>query len=199
MNAMHAVFLVVSAVPALPGTVNGEPARDPVYVAMHNDGLAHPDVARRAQAEVTRLYALIDVAIVWVDAGRQDVGVRVLKLTTWEPSDDRLPVMALGVTYSTDGRRPTRGYVFWMRVQRYAQQFTVGVDMLLGAAMAHELGHMLLPSGSHTNRGLMQATWDRNQFRSVSAGLLHFSPQSAAQIRRGVTTMLADNRGARGR
>lgn len=126
--------------------------------------------------------------VVWEPPTSDDAAVRMVNLTTWEPRDDRIPAMALGATYGVDGTFDARAYVFWLRVQRYAQQYTVGIEMLLGGAMAHELGHLLLPPGSHASRGLMRATWDREQFRSVANGLLHFSPQSAAQMAAASTT-----------
>lgn len=187
-----AILSIVSAGAwLLPLMVAAEGPSGPMQVALHNDSLAPPDVVRGAQAEVTRLYALIDVEIVWVPPTTDDAAVRMVKLTTWEPRDDGIPAMALGATYGGDGTVDARAYVFWLRVQRYAQQYTVGIEMLLGAAIAHELGHMLLPPGSHASRGLMRATWDREQFRAVANGLLRFSPQSAAQIRSSVNNALA--------
>lgn len=188
-----AMLLAVSTVAWLPPSAAAEAPPGPVQVALRNDSLAPPDVQNLAQAEATRLYALIGVEIVWVSAATDDVAVRMVKLTTWEPREDRVPAMALGVTYSAEGATEARAYVFWLRVQRYAQQFSVGIDKLLGAAVAHELGHMLLPPGSHASRGLMRPTWDREQFRSAANGLLQFSPQSAVQIRRSVRIALASS------
>jgi hypothetical protein len=54
--------------------------------------------------------------------------------------------------------------------------------MRLAVAIAHELGHMLLPDGRHAKHGLMTAPWDSSHFRSAAAGLLLFSPESARLI-----------------
>jgi hypothetical protein len=51
-------------------------------------------------------------------------------------------------------------------------------------AIAHEIGHMLLPDGKHAKSGLMAAPWDPSHFRSASAGLLLLSEASAELIRR---------------
>jgi hypothetical protein len=68
-------------------------------------------------------------------------------------------------------------------VERASQAFTASLDKVLAVAIAHELGHMLLPSGKHSKFGLMRAPWDANHFRSASAGLLTFSDDSARRIR----------------
>jgi len=39
--------------------------------------------------------------------------------------------------------------------------------------------------------GLMQEAWDSHDFRSAAAGLLHFSPESAAAIRRALAHQVA--------
>jgi hypothetical protein len=194
MNARRTAMLLTMSVGALLGPVAAEAQRGPVPVTLQNDDLAPADVARRAQAEVTRLYGLIGVEIDWVPSSTDDADVRVVKLTTWEPRADRLRSLALGATYGKTGGPGARAYVFWLRVQRAAQQFSIGADRLLGAAIAHELGHMLLSRASHASRGLMRATWDREEFRSVGNGVLHFSPRSAAQIRGSVNTLLASSK-----
>jgi hypothetical protein len=76
-------------------------------------------------------------------------------------------------------------YVFVSRIERTAQKFKARLDNILAIAIAHELGHMLLPDGSHARSGLMRPNWDSIDFGSASAGLLVFSRETAALIRIG--------------
>jgi hypothetical protein len=179
------VLMAAFAGVALPHTSWGE-ASPQVRVILLNDRVVPVDLAERAQAEVTRLYKLIGVEVVWVAEPPPDAELRTIKVTTWEPREDQFP-FALGMTPAQSGTRGTRGYVFWGRVQRHAHKHAAGFDSLLAVAIAHELGHMLLPAGSHAKAGLMHGSWDSNHFRSAAAGLLHFSPESATLIRRGLT------------
>ena len=55
--------------------------------------------------------------------------------------------------------------------------------MLSHDAMAHEMGHLLLPHGAHSVAGLMRAEWDRAQVRNAATGLLTFTPDQASLIR----------------
>jgi hypothetical protein len=57
---------------------------------------------------------------------------------------------------------------------------------LLAVAIAHELGHMLMPERAHAKRGVMEESWTDADFRSASAGLLYFSAESGTLIRRGL-------------
>jgi len=48
---------------------------------------------------------------------------------------------------------------------------------------------MLLPNQAHAKRGLMESPWNSGHFRSASAGLLHFSPETAELMKRSVMTV----------
>lgn len=165
-----------------------------VRVALQNYDGVPTDVIKRAQTEVTRLFALIDVDIVWVPEPVADPKtVRFVKVTTWEPTDRRIPPTALGVTY---GERATskRAYILWLRVQRQAERNAVGLDTMLAIAIAHEIGHVLLPRKSHVSQGIMRETWDANDLRLAAAGMLGFSKESAVRIALGLRpqTAIAD-------
>jgi hypothetical protein len=43
------------------------------------------------------------------------------------------------------------------------------VPAIFGLAMAHEIGHFLLPYDSHAPSGIMQATWGHAAFSEVAA------------------------------
>jgi hypothetical protein len=90
----------------------------------------------------------------------------------------------LGYTQTAPEKRGVRGYVFWGRVDRASLAFTARLDRVLAVAIAHELGHMMLPNGKHAKGGLMAGPWDAGHFRAASAGLLAFSQDSATSIRR---------------
>jgi hypothetical protein len=49
--------------------------------------------------------------------------------------------------------------------------------------MSHEIGHLMLPRGSHTTAGLMKSDWDSHDLEGVDLLKLKFSEQQAAQIR----------------
>jgi hypothetical protein len=55
---------------------------------------------------------------------------------------------------------------------------------MLGAVMAHELGHLLLGEHSHSSEGLMQAHWSTEQLKNMGMGNLLFDARSAARVRR---------------
>ena len=151
---------------------------------LQNDANAPAYLVDRATIEAARLFSLIDIDVVWVTEVPAAARLRVVSLTTWEPDDRKVETSVLGYTQVAEGKRGIRAYVFWRRVERASQKFTASLDKVLAIAIAHELGHMLLPNGKHAKTGLMQAPWDANHFRAASAGLLAFSTDSTILIRR---------------
>jgi hypothetical protein len=60
-----------------------------------------------------------------------------------------------------------------------------GIDAatLLGRAIAHELGHLLMATAAHGSHGLMRPIWSREDLRRGRGGDWMFTPQEIAAIR----------------
>jgi hypothetical protein len=173
------MFLAGAALALSPATSRAEPARGAVLVMLQNDASVPAEGAAAAQAEVVRLFALADIELVWVTRVPPP-GTRshVIALVAWEPREEKLGAV-LGITYGNHRTRATRGYVFWPRVERASSEFTAALHNVLAVAIAHELGHMLLPHGAHARQGIMTASWNSEHLGWASAGLLHFSRETA--------------------
>jgi hypothetical protein len=63
-----------------------------------------------------------------------------------------------------------------------------GADMptLVGSAIAHEIGHLLLGTNAHSGTGLMRAVWSRAELRRNDAADWLFGRSEAARIRASV-------------
>jgi hypothetical protein len=60
---------------------------------------------------------------------------------------------------------------------------------LLGHVIAHEVGHLLLGSHSHSSLGIMVARWQDSELRLLSTGNLLFTPEQAEKMRDGTATL----------
>jgi hypothetical protein len=60
-----------------------------------------------------------------------------------------------------------------------------GVDggVLLGIVMAHEIGHVLLNSNSHSAQGIMVARWRAEDLRAAERRALRFLPGEIRMLR----------------
>jgi hypothetical protein len=63
---------------------------------------------------------------------------------------------------------------------------SVGASMpqILGYAMAHEIGHVLLGSTEHSSEGIMRSHWNEAELERLAKGWLGFTSQQSAVMRK---------------
>ena len=83
----------------------------------------------------------------------------------------------LGIAAQPERGTPASASVFYDRVEQLAKGGTASVPVVLGHAGAHEIGHLLLGSNSHTPQGLMRARWSRQDLQNASIGNLLFTSE----------------------
>ena len=150
---------------------------------------APPSLVHRAQEEVTRVYAEIGVPLEWSEppaaASGSSLAIRIV-LLPYETGDlRRSEQTVMGAAVRTPGGTAIAD-IFYRRVQAEAELSEVSTDLVLACAIAHELGHLLLPSRAHAPAGLMRACWRRDEFRRAEQGRLGFLPDDVARIRPGL-------------
>jgi len=79
-------------------------------------------------------------------------------------------------------------------VRKRAVFGTTSFTTLLGLAMAHELGHLLLRSAKHSVSGIMRARWTERGLRDDERGYFRFTPGEAESIRKEVSRRMDPNR-----
>lgn len=90
----------------------------------------------------------------------------------------------LGMSVPTsNGTFPVDAYVFAERVGVFAKQDLCPVPPLLGAAITHEVGHLLLAGNAHTVTGIMSAQWGPKERKDTLMGVLTFSRRQSEQMR----------------
>jgi hypothetical protein len=128
------------------------------------------------------VYERAGVHVIWVSQAVDRDGRAALTVVI-EPSTEvrkDLPHEALGVASDPgDGTRGSLAYVFGDRVTTFADSYHLSVAAVLGCALAHEIGHLLLPVNAHHAGGIMRASWQPDLFPPRTAGLLGFVPEQA--------------------
>jgi hypothetical protein len=177
----------------------------PIVLQVAGHGNVPLHIVALAKAQVTRIYRDAGVKVVWIDAassggrshplqssGTSDPGFALVVLP--REMSDQLPVAAtaLGVAIGTSEHRGRTAYVFYSRVEHIAQtHLNVSRDaarkdlysvVVLAHAMAHEIGHLLLPYG-HSATGLMRADWNATDLNLALDGRLNFTSEQAELIR----------------
>jgi hypothetical protein len=89
---------------------------------------------------------------------------------------------ALGFALEVEHGFGAYGYIFQQRLDELAAATHISAARLLGHAMAHEIGHLLKGSNSHSPRGLMSEHWYANDLRDAAIGSLNFTADDEVLI-----------------
>jgi len=135
-----------------------------------------------AEREASRSYTAIGIEVQWLypaptDLGRADATVLLLSREVGERkiTREQLADAVLGQAHKPSAR----AHIYWHRVQALADRYALAHPDVLGYAVAHELGHLLLPEYSHAPTGIMKAGFDPDN----SLGL-RFTELQGAQLRK---------------
>ena len=82
--------------------------------------------------------------------------------------------------------------VFYRHIQAKAEQERVDLAQLLGLAVAHEFGHLLLGPKAHSTEGIMRANWSRSDMERGSKGQLCFTDRQAPLVRADVQSRIEE-------
>lgn len=164
-----------------------------ITVLVNNSAGVKPSVLRKAEREAGRLFDAAGIEIQWLNCGETDECRRILG-----PNEFVLHIVARGRTRSDfvfgeaflgeDGRGQYSD-VFFERLRQ--AQGDVNLALLLGAVSAHELGHLLLGSNSHSRIGIMEPRWGQQNLRNVGMGRLVFTPEQARSMRNRISAGVA--------
>jgi hypothetical protein len=114
----------------------------------------------RAEVIAADVYRDIGVAIDWSegDCGDNEGGLEVDLVSR---DDLEAPVADVTVGFAEPGS--SVAIILYDRVAKFSKRFGLKREVLLGYAIAHEVGHLLLPPHSHSLSGVMRATIDIDQ------------------------------------
>jgi len=160
-----------------------------------------PETWRAAQEVATKIFDRTGLETVWLDCSLTSDGQHLLPdcaLPT-RPTDIILRLVptspatrshfgnaTLGIAAPSEKNTPASASVFCDRVKELAKGGGASLEVILGHAAAHEIGHLLLGSNSHLPLGLMRGSWSRQDLQSASGGELLFTPSQALLIRQEV-------------
>jgi hypothetical protein len=157
-----------------------------VILQMNNVAQAPAGHLERAQQEVIRLYHNIGVDVAWAgpEASHSTPApdIRVVLVPYGAGDMSRREKLVMGAAVLTQ-LGTSVAYIFYRQIEAQARQYDYSVPMILATAIAHEVGHLLLPDGRHSPEGLMRECWTRDDFHRANQGQLRFSNEQAAQIR----------------
>jgi hypothetical protein len=190
---------VASAQPRL-GVKRSEELK--ITIRVHNYVELSPALLMRAEEVATRLLLDARLTPVWLDCRPmaentvRDSGcnvplqkaalvLRVLPrpATSRMTSDEN----AFGEALVPDGGGSgTYADVYPEGVNEIAERAGVSNTEILGRVIAHEIGHLLLGTNSHSSSGLMRARWSPKDLAPTAQNTFCFTPRQAESVRAAV-------------
>jgi hypothetical protein len=179
-----------------------------ITIHVHDYAGAAPETLAEAEEVATQIFRKAGVETRWVDVALTaeneelnsdghpaftlaDIQLRILP----REMSDRfgLPNNVMGLA---PGTGPDRRMVyvfdsqvqtlFWRLLSTHHSCCTdrhVSKTQILGHAIAHELGHLLLNQQVHSEHGIMRGDWGFTDLQDASYGLLLFTPREAEVLR----------------
>ena len=168
-----------------------------IFIRSYNNFGVPADDLAAARQEAQAVLQQAGVNIVWAEcwvgdrqpesaSGRceEPVGGDIVLRLQKTGEADRSKFVSMGFSLvRTAGTAPFLATVYVDRVDSVARGAGIDARRVLGLAIAHEIGHVLLNSNTHAPSGLMRANWSRNDLRRKDDAAWHFLETEAAHVR----------------
>jgi len=168
-------------------------------IRLYNLANAPARTIGQASAIAGEMLAQAGVAVTW-EAGPQDsLEGRLTDMSTGPTITDTRDYLVASVVKGTPAafapgalgyslpmaRQGAHAMIFYDRIEKLSLSLQVGPDtaIFLGAAIAHEIGHVLLGSTEHSARGVMKARWGPAEFRELACKDLRFVSIDVLRLR----------------
>ena len=168
-----------------------------ITVFVYNHAQVPSKCLTQALKEVTRIYRHGGVELAWLDRplsaaaqgptnslelGQTTLVLRLLPDSMAEHLTIRDEALGFAPLCSNE-EAGCIAHILYYRVKDLARNGNASLSQILGLAITHELGHLLLGSNAHVASGLMRAKWGPEELRLATKGGLMFTAEQSAVIR----------------
>jgi hypothetical protein len=177
-----------------PEEVPGQPRH--LQVSLFNDAQVDASTLAEAQTRASAIFSHSGIEVDWLvcaAANPNDFAPRRTNCSAlaW-PSHLSVRIRPRGVSVSADtfGQafvnaegKGLYSNIYYQNLARSSHHPGLPDGELLGCVLAHEVGHLLLGTNSHSASGVMQARWDSSTLRVAALSSLFFTPAQTAVLR----------------
>jgi hypothetical protein len=154
-----------------------------IRVLLHDDAGVPADALLRAKRDAVLIYERSSIKLEWIEDGSLPPRSLIMRIVAKPMGKKSHNPAVVGIAPGSREKRGRLAFVFYERIQDFSEALELDIALMLGHAMAHELGHLLLPYDAHAVSGVMRGAWDRTQARAATAGTVTFNPDQARLIR----------------
>lgn len=161
-------------------------AQPPLVVAVYNDAGAPSSTVAGAEVIASRIFRQAGLEVQWVNCGLPNASEAESNLCSLAvyPTHLRMHILrspgtltksSMGVSYLSIDGTGCYSDVFLSPVLALSEDHQHDVREVLGHVMAHEIGHLLLGTNSHSPTGIMRAHWQPPELVQAGHGMLLFT------------------------
>jgi hypothetical protein len=166
------------------------PDNQEITILVYNAAAVSPADLARSEQQAAMIFHEAGIKTTWIDCSAGCVEAACHQIAG--PNQFVLHIVPRGQT-STEavfgvaflGADGAGKYtdVFYNRVEQMHRDFGSSRALLLGTVAAHEIGHLLLGSNSHSASGIMAAHWKAEELQRLGRGCLSFTSEQASRMR----------------
>jgi hypothetical protein len=184
-------LILFGSLPALAASGQGDLTR--LRVSVFNSSPISASIIEQAERQAGRVFRDVGVDVIWLncpqDASHEASLGRCSEVSF--PFHLHLGILrvsrglkgsTIGISFSAEDGRGCYADLFYEPIRQLEEETSVALSVILGHAMAHELGHLMLGINSHSPSGLMRAHWTREDLTNASRGNLRFSLEQSLRI-----------------
>jgi len=167
-----------------------------VQVSLFDDAQVDPGILAQAQARASEVFAQAGIELDWLvcpPRDPQDFSPSTSPCSTlsWPdhlsvrivPRGRSVAADIFGQAFVDDSGHGVYSNVYYQNLVLSRDHPGVSDADMLGYVIAHELGHLLLGSNSHSASGLMQAAWTPHSLSAYARSFLVFTPAQSVLLR----------------
>lgn len=165
-----------------------------IKVSVFNDAHISEGKLLRAEKVAAEPFAQAGIRIDWMNCGRPTETTEEQAACSEAAFPNHLEVRlrqrslnlaesTLGLSYVGEDGIGCHADVFYAGIPPVEQEVHLSSGTILGLAIAHELGHLLLGTKSHSDSGIMRAVWQKPELSGARKGALRFSDAQALRMK----------------
>lgn len=172
-----------------------------LQVSLFNDARLDFATLARAEARASDIFSQAGIEVDWLTCGPADPAdfspnSSACATLSWpshlsvriRPNALTISAETFGQAYVDSTGQGVYSNVYFQNLVMGPQRRQLADADMLGYVLAHELGHLLLGTNSHSPTGLMQARWDHAALSAASHSYLFFTPTQSSILRSRLST-----------
>jgi hypothetical protein len=188
-------MILVAALPAFRQTPAEAPRIADITISVYDYAYVSPTLLAAAEEDARRIFRQAGIETVWAACFPKPEKLQPNNCYTVDANHLMMKILPRAISAQARNRNDVLGtalvdekgigyyaYVFYDSVQRVAEERNLGHAML-GDVLAHEIGHLLLGSNSHSVSGIMSAHWYGEELRRISEAAMLFTCSQSRMLR----------------